>query len=262
VKGGTMFGSIYKALSAIGYTHPIHPAMTHLPLGMAMGALIFALAGLASRRSGMEVTARQCTILALISVFPTMVLGYMDWHQYYGGAWLFPIKMKIVLAISLILLLGFSIYSRRESGTGFKTALVVYTLCFLNAAGLGYFGGELVFGKTAAAVQKDHSSGPTRATYADVGRIFNQSCVVCHSGSSPPAGVRLDTYANIMAGGQAGAMLIPGKPDESELVLRIKGIEQPRMPFGKPPLESSEISVIVRWVEEGAPGNSKTDAGN
>ena len=106
------FEYVYKALSAIGYTHPIHPPMTSLPLGMVMGALVFALLALASRRSGMTVTARHCIILALISVFPTMLLGYMDWHQYYGGAWLFPIKMKITLAISLILLLSFSIRFR------------------------------------------------------------------------------------------------------------------------------------------------------
>jgi len=257
-----MFESMYKALSAIGYTHPIHPPMTCLPLGMVMGALVFAVIGLASKRSGITVTARHCIILALISVFPTMVLGYMDWHQYYGGAWLFPIKMKILLAVSLILLLSFSLRFRPGFAGGSKAALVVYALCFLNAVAIGYFGGELVFGTTKAAVQQTKPSEPVTVTYADVGKIFSQSCTVCHSGASPPLGLRLDSYANVLAGSQTGPVVIPGKPDESELVRRVRGIDQPRMPFGKPPIQEREIGVIVRWVEAGAPGNIKADAEN
>jgi hypothetical protein len=257
-----MFEFIYKALSAIGYIHPIHPPMTHLPLGMVMGAFVFALLGFASRRSGMAVTARHCIILALISVFPTIVLGYLDWHRYYGGAWLFPLKMKIVLAVSLILLLSFSIRFRPGFGGASKAALLVYALCLLNAAGIGYFGGELVFGTTKAAFQQNRPSEPVKVTYADVGKIFSQSCVVCHSGSSPSLGLRLDNYAHVMAGSQISPVVVPGKPDESELVRRVRGIDQPRMPFGKPPLQEGEIEVIVKWIEAGAPGDIKADSGN
>jgi uncharacterized membrane protein len=257
-----MFESVYRALAAIGYTHPIHPPITSLPLGMVMGALVFALIGFASRRSGITVTARHCTILALISVFPTMELGYMDWHHYYAGAWLFPIKMKIVLGISLVVLLGLTICLQPRVGAESKAILLLYVLCFLNAVGIGYFGGELVFGTAKATVQQIESSQPTRVTYADVEKIFSRDCTACHSGSNPPFGLRLDSYANVMAGAQTGHVVIPGKADESELVRRIRGVEQPRMPFGKPPLQESEIRVIVRWVEAGAPGNIKADAGN
>ena len=59
-----MFASIYKALSAIGYSHPIHTPMTSLPLGMVMGALVFALVGFASKRSGIRATACHCATLA------------------------------------------------------------------------------------------------------------------------------------------------------------------------------------------------------
>ena len=255
-----MFESIYKALIAIGYTHPIHPPMTSLPLGMVMGAFVFAMVGFASKRSGMTVTARHCIILALISVFPTMVLGYMDWHQYYGGAWLFPIKMKIVLGISLMVLLGLTICLQPRVGAESKAILLLYALCFLNVIGIGYFGGELVFGTAKATVQQIESPQPTRVTYADVEKIFSQDCTICHSGSNPPFGLRLDTYANIMAGSQTGPVVIPGKPDESKLVRRVSGIDQPRMPFGKPSLEEGEVGVIVRWIEAGAPGNIKADA--
>jgi len=170
--------------------------------------------------------------------------------------------LEAMLAISLILLLSFSIRFRPGFGEGSKAALAVYALCFLNAVGIGYFGGELVFQTTKTTFQQNKPSEPVRVTYADVGKIFGQSCTVCHSGSSPPLGLRLDNYANVMAGSQTGPVVIPGKPDESELVRRVRGIDQPRMPFGKPPLQEGEIGVVVRWVEAGAPENNKTGSGN
>jgi hypothetical protein len=63
-----------------------------------------------------------------------------------------------------------------------------------------------------------------------------------------------------MAGAQSGPVIIPGKPDESELVRRIRGVDQQRMPFGKHPLAESEIELIIRWVQQGAPENIKTAA--
>jgi cytochrome c5 len=99
--------------------------------------------------------------------------------------------MKILLAVSLILLLSFGVCFRSRAGAHSKAALVVYALCFLNAVGIGYFGGELVFGTAKAVVQQNESSEPARATYADVGKIFSQSCTVCHSGSSPRCAAKL-----------------------------------------------------------------------
>ena len=52
--------------------------------------------------------------------------------------------------------------------------------------------------------------------------------------------------------------MIAGKPDDSHLVLRIKGDEEPRMPQGGQNRMSDEaIATIEQWVKEGA----KLDAG-
>ena len=48
-------------------------------------------------------------------------------------------------------------------------------------------------------------------------------------------------------------IVLAGKPDESHLVLRIKGDEEPRMPQGGQNRMSDEaIATIERWVKEGA----------
>jgi uncharacterized membrane protein len=119
-----MLESVYVALTAIGYTHPIHPVMTGLPLGMVIGDLVFALAGLASRHVEIAATVHHCLILALISLFLSILLGYMDWQHYNGGAWLLPIRMEIVLAGSLVVLLSFGVWIQPRNGAKSKAILL------------------------------------------------------------------------------------------------------------------------------------------
>ena len=37
-----MFNFVYEFLARLGYTHPIHPTEVHMPIGLLVGALIFA----------------------------------------------------------------------------------------------------------------------------------------------------------------------------------------------------------------------------
>jgi uncharacterized membrane protein len=90
-------------------------------------------------------------------------------------------------------------------------------------------------------------------TYAAVAPVFNQRCIMCHSGAAPPHGLRLDSYAQVMAGGAHGPVVVAGAPAKSELVRRIRGDSQPRMPLGGPPwLTDGDIALIERWVTAGA----------
>jgi len=36
-----MVSQLYKFLSGIGYHHPLHPALTHLPVGLTIAGFIF-----------------------------------------------------------------------------------------------------------------------------------------------------------------------------------------------------------------------------
>jgi hypothetical protein len=38
-----MIEFIYQFLAKFGYTHPLHPVLTHIPIGMVMGAFLFLL---------------------------------------------------------------------------------------------------------------------------------------------------------------------------------------------------------------------------
>jgi mono/diheme cytochrome c family protein len=84
--------------------------------------------------------------------------------------------MKLALAAGLFvfLLLAPLMASRRDANN--SKSLVVYAVCVVIVIGLGYFGGELVYGTT-----RTKTASESLSTLADEGAvIFNQSCAMCH----------------------------------------------------------------------------------
>ena len=106
---------------------------------------------------------------------------------------------------------------------------------------------------TGIASAQDGPGGPSR--FAAVEAILDARCTVCHSGQGAPLGLDLTDYRTLMNGSSNGPVVVPGDPDASELVRRIRGESLPRMPLTGPPfLDEAEIALIVEWVAAGAPG--------
>ncbi len=83
--------------------------------------------------------------------------------------------------------------------------------------------------------------------------LLSKSCFKCHSAKrkSPKGGLRLDTRSAMLAGGDSGRAIVPGKPNESLLIesVRYEAGEMP--PSGK--LAAEDIAALEHWVEVGAP---------
>jgi mono/diheme cytochrome c family protein len=169
-----MIESIYQILAKIGYTHPLHPPFTHLPAGLIIGAFIFALLAWIFNRKSLAQTARHCMVLSLVTAVPTVLLGLMDWQHRFGGAYLFEIKMKMVFTGILLFLLLVAVVFAALSGTFTRTVVAIYALCLLTVIGLGYFGGELVYGTKTAP--KAEATGLA----AQGALVFKQNCSACH----------------------------------------------------------------------------------
>ena len=169
-----MIEFIYQTLTNFGYTHPLHPTLTHVPIGLVIGAFLFALAALIFRWTSLIQTARHCVILAVIVAVPTALLGIMDWQHFYGGALLFPIKMKLVLAGVLLIFLVLAVIFGLFGGKFTWVVMALYALCLFSAVGLGYFGGELVYGTKAP--EASVTEGPA----AEGAMVFKQNCSACH----------------------------------------------------------------------------------
>ena len=44
---------VYKYLQGMGYDHPLHPPVVHMPTGLVIGAFLFILAAIILRRPDM-----------------------------------------------------------------------------------------------------------------------------------------------------------------------------------------------------------------
>lgn len=88
----------------------------------------------------------------------------------------------------------------------------------------------------------------------DVKPLLAKHCVSCHGAEKPRGGLRLDTAAAAIQGGQSGPGVVPGSPDESEVLLAVlgEGVGE-RMPLKRPPLSPPEVATLRGWIQAGAP---------
>jgi len=175
-----MVSQLYEFLSGIGYQHPLHPAFTHLPVGLTIGSFLFIVLGYFFKRPQFSQSAKHCIILAFLAVIPTVIFGYFDWQYFYGGTLLFPIKMKFGLAIILVALLLFVgiTSTQREETTILR--LLLHLLCLIVVIGLGYFGGELVFGKKVTATTTTGINETDTKFVIAGAKVFEKKCSFCH----------------------------------------------------------------------------------
>lgn len=163
--------AFYDFLDKIGYMHPIHPAMVHMPIGLVVGGVVFIGMALYPRFRSFRASAHHATVLALIFWFPTVLFGVMDWQRYLGGAWLFDIKIKMALAVVLLVLLVIAVILGVRQAS-LHVLAPIYGLCFAVVVVLGYYGGQLVYAGLAP-------SGP--AIYGAGQKVFDNNCTGCHA---------------------------------------------------------------------------------
>jgi hypothetical protein len=86
----------------------------------------------------------------------------------------------------------------------------------------------------------------------EVRPILATRCQSCHGAQKQKGGLRLDSRAAVLAGGDTGPALVPGKPSESRLVEAINYSEDLKMP-PRSKLPAAEVDTLTRWVAAGAP---------
>jgi mono/diheme cytochrome c family protein len=179
-----MVDFFYRVLAALGYQHPVHVLFTHMPIGLVTGAFFLMLVALLFRKQNLQRSARHVFILALVFAVPTVIFGVMDWIHFYNGAWLPAIKAKIILASILLALLVAGAILGRPGKAGSPVMLVIYILSFLTVVGLGYFGGNLVFGESSSSAAPSRTNPPRLAVSPEDlqagAAIFAANCQACH----------------------------------------------------------------------------------
>lgn len=99
---------------------------------------------------------------------------------------------------------------------------------------------------------------------ARVAPLFETRCAACHGDKRQKGDLRLDSFAHLLRGGKHGAVIHPGDPKNSELLVRIalpSSDDRAMPPSGKTPLTEDEKTVIRLWIAHGASGSLRDIAG-
>ena len=87
---------------------------------------------------------------------------------------------------------------------------------------------------------------------AKVRPVLADSCFKCHGPTKQSGGLRLDSRAALLEGGDAGPAVVAGEPDKSPLVLAVRYHADNKMP-PKGKLPDPAIESLSNWVRMGAP---------
>lgn len=129
------------------------------------------------------------------------------------------------------------------------------TACWMIALGM-----LLAVGRADASEPKaELSPEQTKFFEEQVRPVLAANCFKCHGEEKQKGELRVDSLNALLAGGESGAAVVPGKPDESLLVEAINHTSFEMPPEGK--LKETEIAALTEWVKIGAPWPGDHGAG-
>ena len=102
-------------------------------------------------------------------------------------------------------------------------------------------------------------AGPGEATGLDffekrIRPVLVEQCYDCHSAEKKKGGLALDHRAGWEQGGDSGAVIVVGKPEESLLIESLRHIDPDlKMPKKAPKLDARVIADFAQWIAMGAP---------
>lgn len=116
-------------------------------------------------------------------------------------------------------------------------------------------------GSSSPVIAQDEKP-PEKAVsyYRSVRPILQRQCSGCHFPGKLEGKLSVLSVTELLKGGEAGAAVVPSKPDESKLVEYISG-EDAKMPLNGDPLSAEAVHTIRTWIAQGASDDSPPDVG-
>ena len=252
-----------------------HPLVIHIPIGLLVLLPILEIVG--ASRPALREAAGFVLGLAFLSCLGALTLGYL---LAYGSGDAGPTVTRhmwggITLTIGVLACWLARPWWRSGAVPHVYPALLTCVLVVL--VWTAHEGGSLTHGNNYLTeymparmkrflvfrtVQPNMIPGSFYVQH--INPIFDANCVSCHGARKEKGGLRLDSYGQLMEGGNSGAVIIAGKPDRSLLLQRVTLPPDHKkfMPAGgKPPLKPEEIAWIRAWILDGASPTAKTVKG-
>jgi hypothetical protein len=85
---------------------------------------------------------------------------------------------------------------------------------------------------------------------ASVRPLLIERCLKCHGAEKQSGGLRLDSRAALLRGGEGGAVIVVGQPQASRLIRAVRHEELEMPPDGR--LSPEQVDALEQWIQAGA----------
>ena len=260
----------------------LHPLAVHFPVSLLLLAAVLEIVTIKNFHSKLRPAINILLAVGVGSAIISVVFGLLLARGGdYGADTLSIHQWTGIAAASLGSISLFILYKIIFSN---KPALIKSYRAMLFVAGIGvgvagHFGAALTHGKDylSAALPWSTDFEPTPlnqfnfASYKDdsaklnkmeemdismqVKTILAHNCYKCHGPEKIKGELRLDSKKMIFKGGENGAVVIAGDPQNSELYRRISldADDEDVMPNKGKKLSEKDIATIQFWIKKGAP---------
>ncbi len=257
----------------------LHPLIVHFPIGLLVVGFLFELFTVGQKRQGLRQGINLMVYIGGLLAIVGAIFGWLlrtnddytgtlvDNHQSMGIA-------TAILAGVTALLLWQKTKNKIKSYLPYRVGLTVTVICLTIA---GHLGSNLTHGEDfltnvlpGNTTQVDDTQ--SKALFTELSQldslpeakkdelnlqvraIFAHNCYQCHSENKKKGELVLENKEGVFKGGESGAVIIPGKPMESELFKRItlSPNDDDVMPKKGKILKKDEIALIKLWIKTGA----------
>jgi nitrite reductase/ring-hydroxylating ferredoxin subunit/uncharacterized membrane protein len=179
-------GAVKDVLHGVRLGHPLHPALTDLPLGLWTSALVLDLVGGKRARPGADVLVG----IGVAAAVPTAVAGAADWSELNQPEQRTGL-VHAVANLTATALFGLSFVARRR---GRRAGGVALGLAGATAASLGgYLGGHLVFRRAAGVNHAADAPEPSEWTEIQTTGPLEEQVTLAELDGEPLAVANVDT---------------------------------------------------------------------
>lgn len=258
----------------------LHPMVLHVPIGLLIGLAALELLGVARARPLAREVRLGLIWLAAVSAVVSVATGLLLER---GGG--YPEKtaqlhqwLAIAAACGSVLA---AIAAQARAGAVYGLLLGIAAALLVPAGHLGAsmtHGEDFLFepfraerkpagqdGPPGAPAQEPSPVTSPESTYARlIAPILEGHCYSCHGATKHKGGLSLHTPQSIVEGGDTGVPIVPGDPDASDLVRRLRlpiDDEEHMPPRAKDQLAPAEIELLIAWIRAGASFDSTEDLG-
>ena len=257
----------------------LHPLLVHLPIGLIVLLAWLELLAFSRRFSQANANAGLILAFAAPAALATALCGWLlsraggydyrllQWHKWTG------------IGTAAVCLLAASLYALNQKK--------LYRWCLFASAGVltvaSHLGGSLTHGSDylvryapkplrpwiawlgggrPAGAASTQALDPAKASAfsAVIQPIFDDKCLTCHGPEKSKAGLRLDSYAAMIKGGESGAAFVPGNAAGSLCLKRLllpAEDENHMPPEGKPQPSADDITLLRWWIDAGTSADAK-----